>query len=167
MEDLSKLHFVQQQGFEHDDAASCAARFPALMFQPRVVGILVLLGLLTQSAALFLLLSAILWWSAFVPRHNPFDLLYNRLVALPQGTQPLTPAPAPRRFSQGMAASFNLAIGVCLAAGWLTAAYIFQGLIVVALSALIFGRFCLGSYIYYLIHGKVGFANRTLPWAHF
>ena len=65
-----------------------------------------------------------------------------------------------------MAATFTLVIGVCLLAGWQLAAWIFQGLLFAAFSALIFGRFCLGSYLFYLLHGKAGFANRTLPWAH-
>ena len=65
-----------------------------------------------------------------------------------------------------MAGSFMLAIGICLLSDWLLAAWILQGLLMAALSALILGRFCLGSYIYFLLHGKRGFANRTLPWAH-
>jgi hypothetical protein len=30
---------------------------------------------------------------------------------------------------------------------------------------LIFGRFCLGSYLFLLLTGQARFANRTLPWA--
>ncbi len=163
---LAREHFVQQQGFEQEDAAGCAARYPALMFQPRVVGGLVAVALVTQSAPLFLGLAAILWWSALRPTYNPFDYLYNRLIAEPKRLQRLGEAPPPRRFSQGMAGTFMLAIGICLVAGWWTAGYILQGLLVVAITALVFGRFCLGSYLYYLLHGKTDFANRTLPWAH-
>ena len=162
----SKLHFVQQQGFEAAAASGCAARFEALMFQPRVIGVLVAIALVLQSAPLFLALSALLWWNALLPAYNPFDALYNRLIAGPRQLTRLDPAPPPRRFSQGMAGSFMLAIGGCLLAGWLPAAWILQGLLVAALSALVFGRFCLGSYLYYLLHGRTGFANRTLPWAH-
>jgi Domain of unknown function (DUF4395) len=162
----SKLHFVQQQGFEKTAAPDCAAHYAALMFQPRVTGVLVAVALVLQSAPLFLALSALLWWNVLLPTHNPFDALYNRLIAGPQQLTRLEPAPPPRRFAQGMAGSFMLAIGICLLAGWLGAAWILQGLLVAALSALIFGRFCLGSYLYYLLHGKTGFANRTLPWAH-
>jgi len=162
----SKRHFVRQQGFEQDDAAGCAARYPALMFQPRVVGAVVVLALLTQNAPLFLALAALLWWNVLLPELNPFDHLYNRLFAAPRSWPLLGPAPPPRRFAQGMAGSFMLAIGVCLLAGWSVAAWILQGLLVAALSALTFGRFCLGSYLYYLLRGRVAFANRTLPWAH-
>jgi len=162
----SKRHFVQQQGFEQAEAAGCAARFPALMFQPRVVGVVVVLALLLQSAPLFLMLAALLWWNVLLPELNPFDRLYNRLLAVPRERPLLGPAPPPRRFAQGMAGSFMLGIGVCLLAGWPVAAWTLQGLLVAALSALIFGRFCLGSYLYYLLHGRLDFANRTLPWAH-
>jgi Domain of unknown function (DUF4395) len=162
----SKMHFVQQQGFEEAGAPGCAAHYAALMFQPRVTGVIVAFALVTQSAPLFLALSALLWWNVLVPTHNPFDALYNRMIAEPRQLTRLEPAPPPRRFAQGMAGSFMLGIGVCLLAGWLVAAWILQVFLFVALSALIFGRFCLGSYIYYLLHGRTGFANRTLPWAH-
>jgi hypothetical protein len=36
---------------------------------------------------------------------------------------------------------------------------------VVAFSALLFGRFCLGAYFYHLLRGRVAVANSTLPWA--
>ena len=40
-----------------------------------------------------------------------------------------------------------------------------QGFLVVAFSALLFGKFCLGAYVYHLLKGRVAFANSTLPWA--
>jgi hypothetical protein len=64
-----------------------------------------------------------------------------------------------------MAASFMLGIGATLALGWSVTAYVLEALLVVALSALMFVRFCLGSYIFHLLTGQLRFANRTLPWA--
>jgi hypothetical protein len=29
----------------------------------------------------------------------------------------------------------------------------------------VFGRFCLGAYLFHLLRGEVAFANSTLPWA--
>lgn len=165
MSDSTKLNFVRQQGFEHAVATECPVQYKALMFQPRVVGVIVLLGLFLQSWLLFLALSALLWWNVTVPARNPFDAIYNRLIAMPKGRPLLGPAPAPRRFAQGMAASFMLAIGIALFNGWTVAAVIIEGLTATALIALIFGRFCLGSYVYYLLHGNSDFANHTLPWA--
>ena len=161
----AKLNFVRQQGLEDAKEDECVTCFPALMFQPKLVGILVVVALLLQSGPLFLLLAAILWWNVVLPSLNPFDALYNRLIAGPRQYPLLGPAPKPRRFAQGMAGTFMLAIGICLLSGWFPVAWILQGLLIVALSALIFGRFCLGSYIYYLLRGNVEFANRTLPWA--
>ncbi|MDH3215090.1 MAG: DUF4395 domain-containing protein [Candidatus Krumholzibacteria bacterium] len=158
-------NFVKQQGFADEGAESCASHFRALNFQPRIVGSLVVVALLVQSGPLFLALSAVSWWCALVPRLNPFDAIYNRLLAGKRGRPRLTPAPAPRRFAMGMAASFMVAIGVSLINGWSVAAWILQGLLVIALSALTFGKFCLGSYIFHVLRGRAPFANRTLPWA--
>jgi hypothetical protein len=160
----AQLNFIQQQGFQDATAAGCGTQYPALMFQPRLIGMIVAVGLILQAPALFLLLSAVLWWNVLLPALNPFDALYNGLIAGPKGLPKLTPAPGPRRFAQGMAATFMLGIGLSILSGWLIAAWILEGLLVVALVALVFGRFCLGSYIFHLLRGEAGFANRTLPW---
>jgi hypothetical protein len=134
------------------------------MFQPRLVGGLVVFGIVFQSSVLFLILSAVLWWNVLLPPLNPFDALYNRLIAGPKGLPRLTPSPSPRRFAQGMAATFMLVIGLSIVLTWNIIAWTFQCLLLVALVALIFGKFCLGSYIYHLFTGESAFANRTLPW---
>lgn len=136
------------------------------MFQPRVIGVIVLVGLVTQAWPLFLALSAVLWWNVVLPSLNPFDALYNRVVADPKDKPRVSPAPPPRRFAQGMAATFMLGIGLSLFAGWTMVAWILEGLLVVALVSLVFGKFCLGSYLFHLIRGDVRFAQSTLPWAH-
>ena len=58
--------------------------------------------------------SGILWWNVLIPRLNPFDVVYNRTPANRPGAVRLEPAPPPRRFAQGMAGSFALAIGMLL-----------------------------------------------------
>jgi Domain of unknown function (DUF4395) len=68
------------------------------------------------------MLSAVLWWNAIVPTHNLFDAIYNHTVAEPRGLPRLGAAPAPRRFAQGMAGTFALAIAVALMLGATTAA---------------------------------------------
>jgi hypothetical protein len=80
-----------------------------------------------------------------MPRLNPFDKLYNGLVAARKGLPPLTAAPNPRRFAQGMAATFMWLIGVSLLAGPQTVAWVLEAVLLVALGALIFGGCCLGS----------------------
>jgi len=64
-----------------------------------------------------------------------------------------------------MAATFMLMIGVALLAGWNTLAWILEAILLVALGALIFGAFCLGSYVFHLLSGNGAFARRTLPWS--
>jgi len=164
MERSAQLNFIQQQGFKDATAAGCATQYPAMMFQPRLIGVIVAVGLILQAPALFLILSAILWWNVLLPALNPFDALYNRFIAGPKRLPRLTPAPGPRRFAQGMAATFMLGIGLFLFSEWHTAAWILEGLLIVALVALVFGKFCLGSYIFLLLGGEAAFANRTLPW---
>jgi hypothetical protein len=159
------LNFVRQQGLLDATPETCAYQYPALMWQPRVIGILVLVGLATQSPAWFLALSALLWWNVVLPQLNPFDAVYNALVATPKGRPRLGPAPGPRRFAQAMAGTFMLAIGLSLLYGWTKLAWALEALLLAALVALIFGRFCLGSYLFLLITGQGGYARRTLPWA--
>ena len=161
----SKRNFILQQGLEEPSAEACGGQYSALLFQPRVVGPTALLGVILQSPVLFLALSAVLWWSALFPAWNPFDAIYNRLFASQQGAVRLGPAQMPRRFSQGMAASFSLGIGLALLAGWQQTAIVLQVLFLIAAAAISFGRFCLGSFVYYLVTGKGEFAMRTLPWA--
>src|SRR5262245_1798845 len=138
----AQINFVKQQGFEDASSRTCDFQYPALMFQPRVIGVLVVAGVLLQSAPLFLTLSAVLWWNVALPSLNPFDRLYDALIGARKGLPPLPPAPAPRRFSQAMAGTFTLAIGASLLAGWAVLAWAFEALLLVALGALIFGRFC-------------------------
>ncbi len=152
-----------QQGFE-TPPDNCAVRFSALMFQPRVAGSILLLAAIFQLPAVFLVLSGILWWNVVFPQMNPFDAFYNRTFGSRPEAVRLAPAPAPRRFAQGMAGTFALGIGVLLLLGLETAALVLQGLLFAALAALVFGRFCLGSFLYHLFRGKVGFAMATLPW---
>ncbi len=64
-----------------------------------------------------------------------------------------------------MAAVFMLASGLTLLQGWSTASYVFQGLLAVAFAALLFGKFCLGAYVYHLLRGNVALANGTCPWS--
>jgi len=165
MPHTAALNFIRQQGFRDASPSSCDFQYSALMFQPRALAFLVAAGLVLQNAALFLILSALLWWNVMLPALNPFDALYNRFFAKPRGLPRLTPALAPRRFAQGMAASFMLGIGLSLFLEWRVAAWVLEGFLVCALVALIFGKFCLGSYIFHLVRGETAFANRTLPWA--
>ena len=108
-------------------------------------------SIVTQRPEWFLALSAILWWNALFPALNPFDALYNATIAAPPKAPRLAPAPAPRRFAQGMVATFLLLIGISLLQGWSMIAWIGEAMIVVALLDLFLRRFCLGSAVFNLI----------------
>src|SRR5262249_59585040 len=118
----SQLRFIREQGF--------AARkpdgrlFAALMFQPRIVAALAVVGTWFQNAWIFLALSALLWCGSLAPTRNVFDAIYNVVVATPLGLPQLGAAPAPRRFAMGMAGTFTLAIGSALLLGMSTTAWI-------------------------------------------
>jgi hypothetical protein len=161
----SKQNFILQQGFGDPPAASCSLQYSALLFQPRIVGLVVLVAVLLQDPRVFLGFSAVLWWSALVPRLNPFEALYNRTLARRPGGFALEPAPGPRRFAQGMAAAFLLAIGIALMLRWTLTAIVLEGFLIVAIAALVFGGFCLGSFVFHLLRGRAALALRTLPWA--
>lgn len=161
----AEMNFVRQQGFRDASPAACASQYPALMWQPRAIGSLVVLGLVLQAGLYFIALSVLLWWSVAFPQLSPFDALYNHLVAKPRGLARLNPAPGPRRFAQAMAGTFMFAIGMSLLSGWSTLAWALEGLLLAALAALIFGRLCVGSYLFLLVTGQAAFAKRTLPWA--
>ena len=165
-------NFMKQQGFAEEAPATCDMHFTGLYFQPRIVFPLVLIGvvlhltgLITSAAALFFVLSAVLWWNVALPALNPFERFYNAAIAAPRGKPILPPAPGPRRFAQGMAAAFMLVVGVSLLQGWTIVAYVFEAGLVAAFSMLLFGKFCLGAYIYHLLRCEFAFANATLPWA--
>jgi len=172
-------NFMRQQGFADEPSALCDMHFAGLYFQPRIVGSLIVVGIVLNvagyllgatapiqySMALFFALSAVLWWNVIAPRLNPFEVFYNRVFAAPKGRAPLVPAPGPRRFAQAIAAAFTLIVGVALLNGWMITAFIFEALLVAAFSMLLFGKFCLGAYIFLLLRGQVSLANSTLPWA--
>ncbi|MGA9940084.1 MAG: hypothetical protein WBP92_17690, partial [Candidatus Acidiferrales bacterium] len=64
-----------------------------------------------------------------------------------------------------IAAAFTLIVGLALMNGWMITAFVFEAFLVAAFSMLLFGKFCLGAYIFLLLRGQVSLANSTLPWA--
>ena len=171
MPNRAVTNFMRQQGFGEEPLDACDMHFEGLYFQPRIVFPTVIVAVLLQlvsipaSAGLHVAISAVLWWNTLLPARNPFELAYNRWVARPKGRVELIPAPGPRRMAQGMAAAFDLGASLALVYGPLPLAWLLQAMLVVAFSALLFGRFCLGAYVFHLLKGRVAFANSTLPWA--
>src|SRR5215207_415184 len=158
-------NFIRQQGYAPPRTQTCSVQYRGLQFQPRVIGVIMLTGVILRSPGVFLALSGVLWWSALVPARNPFEGIYNHFIAARRGLPLLVPAPNARRFAQGLAAGMLGIIGLALLGGipmvaWLVTAFLFA-----ALAAILFGGFCFGSFLFHLITGNAAFARRTLPWA--
>jgi zinc transporter ZupT len=137
--------FVRQQGC----TIGPPKLYRALMLQPRLVCVAVAIGMWRQDAKLFLMLSACLAWCAAVPEWNPIDRIYNAVQ--PDGAPVLPPSPAPRRTAMALA---SLCAGVSSVAihmeAWRTA-WTIEGLLLVAALAVVVGRFCFGSFVYYQV----------------
>lgn len=159
-----EANFVLQQGFAAPPAASCSVAYSGLLFQPRIVGVVVLVASVLQWPVAFIALGAALLWSGLFPKWNPFDHAYNALFARRSGYR-AEAAPPPRRFAQLLAGTLSMAIAALLWLGQRTAAIAIELVLLAAITALVFGGFCLGSYLFHLIRGRSGFANRTLPWS--
>src|SRR6185436_5030652 len=145
----SKVDFIRLQGFTTEGCQD--GLFSALMFQPRVIAGVVISGVVFQSAWLFLALSTVLWWSALVPSHNPFDAFFNRVMADPMRLAAMPVAPPPRRFSQAMAGTFAMSIAMTLLAGASHAAWLLEGVFVAASMSVVVRRFCLPAYVFHLL----------------
>ena len=142
----SKIQFIRSLGYldpEPDDRL-----YSALMLQPRMVGVVTLIGVLLQASWVFLALSAALGWSALIPSRSLFDAIYNQVIARPRGLLPLAAAPAPRRFAGGLAALVTLAVGVALLSDAWILAWVLEALIAVAVAGVVFGRSCAGAELY-------------------
>jgi hypothetical protein len=160
-----KRNFILQQGFEEPAPATCPLQYSSLLFQPRIVLIWLVAGIVFQSPAIFAALGAVLWWSALFPKLSPFDALYNQTIGRRPGASRLGPAPAPRRVAQTMAGAFALITALLIHAGFSLAAYVIEAIFLAAALALTLGGFCLGSFVYHLLCGRAKFARETLPWA--
>ncbi len=161
----AEQRFMRQQGFEQEEAGRLHAHFRSLLFQPSLVGPTMVIAIILQSRALFFVLAAILVWNVALPQWNPFERFYDWAIGRKKGQARLQSAPGPRRFAQGMAAAFMLAAGLALSFGWQTTAYVFEIFLVVAFTALLGGKFCLGAYLYHLLRGRADFAAATCPWS--
>ncbi|MDX1631728.1 MAG: DUF4395 family protein [Thermoanaerobaculia bacterium] len=161
----SKRNFILQQGLDDPSREACPLQYSALLFQPRMVAVVLLVAILLQSPGLFLALGAVLWWSALFPSLNPFDALYNATLGSRPGRARLGPAPPPRRFAQTLAGAFSVGIAVSLLLGHHGLAYGLEAFFAAAVVALGFGRFCFGSFVYHLLRGRLRFALETLPWS--
>lgn len=161
----AKRNFILQQGFDDPAPVVCPLQYSALVFQPKIVLIAVVAGILFQSQAVFAVLGALLWWSALFPRLNPFRVLYNRTLGnRPRGFQ-VAPSPAPRRAAETEAGTVALTIALLIHVGLSPAAYVMEAILLAAALAVMIGSFCFGSFVFHLVRRRWRFALQTLPWA--
>ena len=165
MQNAAKRNFILQQGFEDPESAACSLEYSALHFQPRIVFVWIVAGIVFQSPGVFAVLCAVLWWNALLPKLNPFDALYNLTIGSRPRALRHRPAPAPRRVAQSMAGAFALITALLIHARFSLAAYVVEAIFLAAVLALTLGGFCLGSFVYHLLRGQARFARQTLPWA--
>jgi hypothetical protein len=139
----SREQFIREQGF--GDAGAEPSLYQALMFQPRAVGALLVIGAAMQSSWFFAALSGAMWWSALVPAHNPFDAVYNAVIARRVGVTRLASGTGQRRFAAGMAGSLALAIAGALMADLRLTAWVLEAVFASGVGAVVFARFCAGA----------------------
>ena len=152
----AERRFLLSQGFPEPPPESCGLHFAALQFQPRVIGIVLLIGMILQwvarlpSIALFVTLGIVLCWSALLPDANVFEWTYD----LTSPRYRLTRAPAPRRFAQGLAGAMALAIAAFLYRRWMLAAIVVEILLLAAVVGILFAKFCFGSWLYHSLFAR-------------
>jgi hypothetical protein len=161
----AKRNFILQLGFEDPAPAVLPLQYSALVFQPKVVLIGVVVGILFQSPAIFAALGALLWWSALFPKLNPLNALYNRTIGSRPRAFRLGSSPAPRRGAETEAGAVALTSALLIHAGFSLASYVVEAIFLAASMGVIIGSFCLGSFTYHLLRGRWRFALQTLPWA--
>jgi hypothetical protein len=147
----SEIRFIRQLGYITADPDH--QLYVALMFQPRTIAGVLAIGIVLQSAWLFLALSAVLWLGVVVPKRNLFDQAYNRFIADPRGLSRLSAAPAPRRFAQAVAGTVAVTIGTALLLGSHMSAWIFEGLFAIAIVGVVVGRVCAPANLYLFFAG--------------
>jgi hypothetical protein len=160
----AKRNFIVQQGFSPSSPTTYDLQYSALLFMPRLLGLAFVTAAVMRLPTVFFALGVLLWWCVVAPRFNPLNALYNWVMSPVSGVT-LTPAPAPRRFSQFLGGSFALAIAASQTTGARTTALVLQGILLAAVSAVVFGGFCLGSFLFHVLRGRRDVAMRTLPWA--
>lgn len=164
--DAAKRNFILQLGFEDPAPAVRMYQYSALVFQPKVVLVTIIAGILFQSPVVFVALGAVLWWSALFPKLNPISALYNQTIGSRPGAFRLGPAPAPRRAAETEAGTIALTIALLIHSGPGLAAYALEAIFLTASLAVLIGSFCTGAFLYHLARGRWGFVRQTLPWAN-
>lgn len=145
-----------QQGYQRYSPEELKQLNWGLRFTPAVCTTLSIIGLVTQTPWLLLLVASMGVAAFFFPGHHPMDLLYNHLVRHAFGAVRLPPNPLQRRLACLSAAIVNIAAAALLLVGWTMAAWVAGGLLVILQTIVITTHFCVLSWAYELAMRALG-----------
>lgn len=144
---------LQMQGYCLDDPQSRRLS-AALRLTPAVCATMAVAGLLLASPVLFAVLTVLGAVGATFQGGNLIDRLYNAALGR-RGPQALPPAPAPRRFSCAIAATFSAVAGVGFFLGIASMGYLFGAFVLLGSGLAASTHWCLGGWIYGRLFGSV------------
>lgn len=146
---------LNKQGFgKLDDQAKSRYALP-LRFTPAVCTALIVIGLVLQSPIWIGSMALVALSGALFPSGMLMDLFYNFGVRHLFGTPPLPPTPKPRQFSYLLSTTFLTGSAVSFYYGLSALGVILGGMVVIGSTILTTTLWCLGSWYYRLIFGRV------------
>ncbi len=150
---------MDRQGFGDLDApAKSRYAFP-LRFTPGVGTALVVVGLMLQSPIWLAAVAVTALSGAALPRAMFLDLVYNVGVRHLFGAPPLPPTPTPRRFSYVLSAILLTGSALAFSDGLSALGFLLGGAVAVGGTLLTVSLWCVGSWFYRLIFGRVRAAD--------
>jgi len=138
---------LSQQGYYELSADELRRLSNGLRFTPSVMLLAAAIGLATRQPALHAILAAIGALTFVLPRHHPFDLLYNHFVRHLFRAPALPPNPLPRRVATLVTAALNLAICIAFTSGRDTLGYALGAVLLITLVLLVSRHLCLVSWL--------------------
>ena len=146
---------LNKQGFgKLDDEAKTHYMLP-LRFTPGVATVLIVIGLVLQSPIWLGSMALVALSGALLPSGMFIDLIYNLGVRHLFGAPPLPPTPKPRQFSYLLSATLLAGSSLSFYFGLSVLGFILGGTVVIGAAVLTTTLWCLGSWWYRLIFGRV------------
>lgn len=136
-----------QQGYSRLTRAELASIKWGLRFTPTVCMIGSAYGILTLNPYLLFGLAVLGVVPFWFPDKHPLDLFYNHAVAPLLGAARLPPNPLPRRIACVSGGALNVVAGLLLLNGYVAAAYVTGGLLIVLQLIVNATHFCLASFM--------------------
>ena len=146
---------LNKQGFgKLDDKAKSRYALP-LRFTPAIGTTLIVIGLALQSPIWIGSMALVALSGALLPRGMLIDLIYNFGVRHLFGAPPLPPTPKPRQFSYLISMTFLTGSALSFYFGLPVFGFVLGGMVVIGAAVLTTTLWCLGSWWYRLIFGRV------------